>query len=95
MNISLTPELERLVTDRIETGLYETATDVVREGLHLLLERDRRAEALRRDVLAGFDAVERGEYTECAFDELASLADRVKARGRSRLAAEGIETVTR
>lgn len=95
MNISLTPELERLVADRVQTGLYETATEVLRESLHLLLERDQRAEALQRDVLAGFDAVERGEYTEYALAEVASLADRVKARGRARLAAEGIDTGAR
>ena len=59
MNISLTPELEQLVNDKVNTGLYQTASEVIREGLRLLRERDQRVEALRRDVRAGFEAVER------------------------------------
>ena len=95
MNISLTPELEQLVRDKVKTGLYQTASEVIREGLRLLRERDQRVEALRRDVGAGFEAVERGEFT--AYDEssIKKLADRVKSRGRKRLAEEGLKTGTR
>ena len=38
MNVSLTPELERLVNEKVESGLYQTASEVVREALRLLLE---------------------------------------------------------
>ena len=31
MNVSLTPELERLVNEKVESGLYQTASEVVRE----------------------------------------------------------------
>ena len=41
MNVSLTPELEMLVTRKVETGLYQSASEVIREGLRLLEERDR------------------------------------------------------
>jgi antitoxin ParD1/3/4 len=64
MNISLTPEFERLVNDKVKTGLYQTASEVIREGLRLLRERDQRVEALRRDVRVGLEAVERGEFTD-------------------------------
>jgi antitoxin ParD1/3/4 len=40
MNISLTPELEKLVSDKVKGGMYQTASEVVREGLRLLKERD-------------------------------------------------------
>ena len=40
MNVSLTPELERLVNEKVESGLYQTASEVVREALRLLKERD-------------------------------------------------------
>ena len=40
MNVSLTPELEKLVQDKVASGLYQTASEVVREGLRLLKERD-------------------------------------------------------
>lgn len=85
MNISLTPELEQFVNDKVKTGMYQTASEVIREGLRLLRERDQRLEALRRDVRAGFEAVERGEYTDFDETNIHELADRVKARGRKRL----------
>ena len=56
MNISLTPELEQLVNDKVRGGMYQTASEVVREGLRLLRERDQRLEAMRQDIRAGFDA---------------------------------------
>lgn len=95
MNISLTPELEQLVNDKVKTGMYQTASEVIREGLRLLRERDHRLEALRRDVRAGFDAVERGEYTDFNESNIPELAKRVKARGRKRLQAEERKTGTR
>ncbi|QOV92326.1 type II toxin-antitoxin system ParD family antitoxin [Humisphaera borealis] len=43
MNVSLTAELERFVEQRVASGRYQTASEVVREGLRLLelQERDR------------------------------------------------------
>jgi antitoxin ParD1/3/4 len=40
MNISLPPDLEQLVNDKVKTGGYQTASDVIHEGLRLLQERD-------------------------------------------------------
>ena len=36
MNVSLTPELEKFVETEVNTGLYQTASEVVRAGLRLL-----------------------------------------------------------
>jgi antitoxin ParD1/3/4 len=41
MNINLTPELERLIQDKISAGLYRSQSEVVREALRLLVEQDR------------------------------------------------------
>ena len=38
MNVSLTPDLTRLIEDRVETGLYTSASEVVREALRLLFQ---------------------------------------------------------
>jgi len=51
MNVSLTPELENLVNEKVRGGLYQTASEVVREALRLLKQRD--DEARRADQRAG------------------------------------------
>jgi antitoxin ParD1/3/4 len=51
MNVSLTPELEALVNEKVRSGLYGTASEVVREALRLLKQRD--DEARRADQQAG------------------------------------------
>ena len=83
MNVSLTPELEQLVNEKVESGLYRTASEVVREALRLLKERDHAREQLRADVQDGFDALARGEGR--TYDKVSGrqLAGRIKSRGRA------------
>lgn len=83
MNVSLTPELERLVNEKVESGLYQTASEVVREALRLLKERDLAREQLRADVQAGFDQLARGEGRVYDRTSDRQLAERVKSRGRA------------
>lgn len=68
MNVSLTPELEQLIHKKVETGLYLSASEVVREALRLLEERDKlqamRFEELRREIQVGIDQADRGELLE-------------------------------
>ena len=40
MNVSLTPELEKFVVTKVESGRYNSASEVVREALRLLEEHD-------------------------------------------------------
>ncbi len=51
MNVSLTPELEELVNEKVRSGFYQTASEVVREALRLLKQRD--DETRRADQLSG------------------------------------------
>ena len=55
MNVNLTPQLEALVRQKVESGLYGSASEVVREALRLLDEQDRlraaRLEQLREQEL--------------------------------------------
>ncbi|MGH6955533.1 MAG: type II toxin-antitoxin system ParD family antitoxin [Caulobacteraceae bacterium] len=69
MNISLTPELERRIAEKVETGLYNTASEVVREALRLLFSdeeaRRRTARALLdSEIRAGLDELDRGESVD-------------------------------
>ena len=62
MNISLTPQLEELVKRKVDSGLYVSASEVLREALRLLEERDRlyaiRLEELRTEIKRGLDSGE-------------------------------------
>jgi antitoxin ParD1/3/4 len=57
MNVNLTPQLEALVRSKVTSGLYTSASEVVREALRLLEEQDRlkqfKFDELRRDIQAG------------------------------------------
>jgi antitoxin ParD1/3/4 len=65
LNVSLTPELDQFVQDRVASGRYQTASEVVREGLRLLeiQEQDRqtRFNALKARLEAGVAQAGRGE----------------------------------
>ena len=92
MNVSLTPELEQFIGRKVESGMYQSASEVVREGLRLLRKRDeidqRRLEELREEIAIGLEQSALGQSKP--FNEEA--AARIKARGRERLTAEtGIE----
>ena len=84
MNISLTPELEALVQERVRTGLYHSASEVVRDALRLLQEREElrrvRLEELRKDIAIGIAEEERGEAREFTLDEILARA-RARAKG--------------
>ena len=65
MNVHLTPELEQLVHTKVQSGRYNSASEVVREALRLLAERDEllalRKDAIRQQIDAGWEALRRGE----------------------------------
>jgi len=60
MNVNLTPQLEAMVRAKVSSGLYTSASEVVREALRLLEEQDRlrqiKLDELRREVRKGLDS---------------------------------------
>lgn len=50
MNISLTEQLEKFVSEQVQSGAYQSASEVVRDGLRLLADR-RKAEELKLTAL--------------------------------------------
>ena len=65
MNVNLTPELEKLIQDKVASGLYNNQSEVVREALRLLVDQDRLREAhlaeLRGALAEGLAQADRGE----------------------------------
>ncbi len=79
MNVPLNTEQERLIREKVESGLYGSPGEVISIALRLLDERDRKLEALRRDVQEGLASGIAGPFDEAA-------VERIIAKGRERLA---------
>ena len=83
MNISLTSELENYVKAKVATGMYNSASEVMREALRLMEERDTmqavRLEALRQEINKGLDSLEREGSKPLDIEA-------IKSKGRAKLA---------
>jgi antitoxin ParD1/3/4 len=81
MNVSLTPDLENLIREKVDSGLYASASEVVREALRLMVEHDKRMKitAMRDAAIAeGIAAADRGdkvELTREVWDQIMAEAD--------------------
>jgi antitoxin ParD1/3/4 len=68
MNVSLTPELEQMVLGKVQTGRYNSASEVVREALRLMDERDQvkamHKDELRKKIAAGLKSLEEGRFSD-------------------------------
>jgi antitoxin ParD1/3/4 len=68
MNVHLTPELEQLVQNKVKSGRYNSASEVVREALRLLEQRDEvftlRKDEIRKQIEEGWQAARRGELVD-------------------------------
>ncbi len=85
MNISLTPHLEEMIREKIASGSYNSASEVVREALRLMEQEDQlrslKLQRLRQDVQEGLDS-----GPSIVFDpqRLKSMAREKKSRTRAR-----------
>jgi len=86
MNISLTPELESFVKQKVSTGLYNSVSEVIREALRLLEEKEviqsMKLQALKSDIQQGLDSLDAGEGTPLDIES-------IKVKGRKILAQKG------
>jgi antitoxin ParD1/3/4 len=83
MNVSLTPELEAYVEGKVESGRYNSASEVVREALRLLEEAEgSRAEqlgAFNRELARRLAALDRGEWVDAQ-----TSRERIAEKSRTR-----------
>lgn len=88
MTITLTEELEELINEKIKSGEYRSADEVVKASLRLLQAQAQGREALRREMMRGVEDIEQGRFAVCATDaELEAFSDEIIKQGRERLDA--------
>jgi antitoxin ParD1/3/4 len=85
MNISLTPHLEELIREKIASGSYNSASEVVREALRLLEQEDQlralKIQRLRQDLREGLES---GAPTQFDAQEIKRAAREKKSARRAK-----------
>ena len=87
MNITLSPELETMIREKVEAGEYHDASEVVSEALQIMADRERRKraraelEAALAEAAASLDRGEGVELTDELWDQLMAEGDARAARG--------------
>lgn len=88
MNVNLTPQLESLVHAKVRGGRYNSASEVVREALRLMQQRDEllelRKQEIAKQIAEGYESLSRGEGVpvDAAFRELDRRQDETRRRSK-------------
>ncbi|MDB5356325.1 MAG: addiction module antidote protein family [Phycisphaerales bacterium] len=74
MDITLNPEMQRFVAEKVQAGQYASASDLVNDALAVLRDEEELTpediEELRRDVKIGIEEHRRGESTPLDMDAI-------------------------
>jgi len=87
MNVNLGAVFDKFVAELLKSGLYQSQSEVVREGLRLLKEREEikriRLAELRKEISAGIQEADRGEFVDGP-QAFAQIRRRSAARKRAK-----------
>lgn len=87
-NISLTAEQDAFVEKAVKSGEYQNASEAIRDALRVLQQRRQedilRLKALRVQIKAGTDALERGDFVEVDDADLAGYLERLTTPAANR-----------
>jgi antitoxin ParD1/3/4 len=96
LNVSITPHFSKFIRDKVKSGRYSNASEVVREALRKLEQEEMVAQQslivdpdnVKEAVLEGLRSIERGDFTELHTQEdLQRYFGDIVHRGKKRLAA--------
>jgi len=80
---SIPPELEKFIDGKVESGLYNNASEVIREGLRLLKEHDEVRLKWREQIEQAWLQAQAGTLVDGP-KTMATIRDRLKSRGKKR-----------
>ncbi len=82
-NVSLTAAQDAFVERVVKAGEYQNASEAIRAAIRVLQQKRRedalKLRALRAQIKAGLDALERGDFTEVAAADLDDYLERLSA----------------
>lgn len=92
-NVVLSNQQQTLIESLVESGRYQNASEVLRDGLRLVERREAedaaRLEALRRAAGAGFEDFDTGRYVDLKAGELTDYIATLGAQADERLPGKG------
>ncbi|HEX8920189.1 MAG TPA: type II toxin-antitoxin system ParD family antitoxin [Pyrinomonadaceae bacterium] len=85
MTITLTDELEKLINEKVKSGAYKSADEVIIASLRLLKPQENGMEALRREIMCGVEDIRQERFTAYGTDaELEAFSDEIIRQGQER-----------
>jgi antitoxin ParD1/3/4 len=94
MNVNLGDTFDQFIADLLQSGLYQSQSEVVREGLRLLKEREDlrkvRLAQLRGEIDKGIEQLDRGNYQTHDKNSLKKVFQDSKTKGRKKLAEKKV-----
>lgn len=90
-NVVLTEHQHEFVDSLVETGRYQNASEVLREGLRLIEQRERlesaQLAALREAAAKGWADIDAGSYVDIADEQLENAIDQLGRKAAERVTA--------
>jgi antitoxin ParD1/3/4 len=87
MNVHLGSAFDEFVADLLKSGYYQTQSEILREGLRLLKEREEmkqlRLAELRKEIVVGIEQADRGQFVDGP-EAFAKIRQRSGSRKRPR-----------
>jgi len=95
MHVSLTPELEKIVKEKVATGLYNNASEVIREALRFMETHEElvyrmKLDSLRRALADGERDLDEGRARDIGPEDIAPLMRELRERAWKRLKQESV-----
>lgn len=85
MIITLPSEIEKIVAAKVSSGEYESADEVITSGIRLLEAREKGTEALRKEIMRGFDDIQEDRFsTYSSEEELEDFSDDIIRQAKNR-----------
>lgn len=76
MHINLSPEIEQYLQQKVGTGFYSNASEVVRDAIRRMWEEDEKLEKLRAAIRQGDEQIDRGEGIAYSASQLDNMTEK-------------------
>ena len=69
MIVTLPTEIEKIVAEKVSSGAYQSADEVISISIRLLEAKEKGTEALRQEIMRGFDDIQEGRFSTFSTDQ--------------------------